>query len=92
MIHGPKPKDWSYTIPRKAKKEALRCAVLSKFNDNEIRVVEDLGLETPKTNPNVKTSDRATHKLFFGVSNEPINNFSIDLIITKTYNPIIKRP
>ena len=50
VIHGPKPKDWSYEIPRKAKKEALRCAVLSKFTDNEVSVIESINIgDKPKT-------------------------------------------
>lgn len=50
VIHGPKPKDWGYEMPRKAKKEALRSAVLSKFKDNEVKVIDSFNIgDTPKT-------------------------------------------
>lgn len=47
--HGPKPRDYSYAMPKKAKVEALRSALLSKFRDGEIVVAESFGLSAPKT-------------------------------------------
>jgi len=49
VTFGPKPRDYGYSLPRKALKEALRSAVLSKFRDDEIRLVEALSFETPST-------------------------------------------
>ena len=46
---GPKPRDYSYTIPKKAKKLALFSALASRVRDNELVVVEDLNFDTPKT-------------------------------------------
>src|SRR6476620_7665956 len=34
------PRDWSYRLPRKAIKLATRMALLSKFQDNQVTVVE----------------------------------------------------
>src|SRR2546429_6060445 len=46
---GPKPRDYSYHLPKKAVRAATRMAVLSKFQDNEAIVVDDLSLAEIKT-------------------------------------------
>lgn len=47
--HGPKVRDYVYQMPRRAKVEALRSALLSKFRDNEVAVVDSLVFDAPKT-------------------------------------------
>lgn len=46
---GPKPRDYSYAIPKKARKLALFSALTARVRDNELVVVEDLKLDTAKT-------------------------------------------
>jgi large subunit ribosomal protein L4 len=46
---GPKPRDYSYSLPKKAIRSATRMAILSKFIDNEAVVIDDLSLAAPKT-------------------------------------------
>src|SRR4051812_24076810 len=46
---GPKPRDYSYRMPKKAMRAATRMAVLSKLQDNEVVIVDDLAFEAPKT-------------------------------------------
>lgn len=46
---GPKPRDYSYRIPRKAKKNALRSALSMKLAEKMLLVVETLELKEPKT-------------------------------------------
>lgn len=36
VAHGPKPRDYSYSLPRKALKRALRLAVAGKIRDGEV--------------------------------------------------------
>src|SRR5437660_12305109 len=48
---GPKPRDYEYHLPKKAVRAATRMALLSKFQDNEAVVIDDLPLEAPKTKP-----------------------------------------
>lgn len=43
------PKDWSYRMPRKAVRLATRMALLSKFQDGEAIVVDQLVVDEPKT-------------------------------------------
>ncbi len=46
---GPKPRDYSYRLPKKAVRAATRMAILSKMKDNEALVIDDLGLNGIKT-------------------------------------------
>src|SRR6478752_7557002 len=46
---GPKPRDYSYALPKQALKAATRMAVLSKIRDNAAVVVDDFGLAAIKT-------------------------------------------
>src|SRR5580693_8705690 len=41
---GPKPRDYEYHHPKKVVRAATRMAILSKFQDNEAVVVDDLTL------------------------------------------------
>jgi large subunit ribosomal protein L4 len=46
---GPKPRDYSYALPKKALKLATRMAILSKIRDNAAVIVDDFGLAAIKT-------------------------------------------
>src|SRR5713226_9676615 len=46
---GPKPRDYEYHLPKKAVRAATRMAILSKFQDNEAVVVDELNLGEVKT-------------------------------------------
>ncbi|HHT9124554.1 MAG TPA: 50S ribosomal protein L4 [Candidatus Brocadiia bacterium] len=54
IVFGPKPRDYSYSIPKKAKKVALRSALLSRFVDNEVVVVDRLDFDSPSTKKMVR--------------------------------------
>jgi large subunit ribosomal protein L4 len=49
VIWGPKPRDFGYAMPVKARREALRSALLSKFKDDQVKVIDKLDFEAPKT-------------------------------------------
>lgn len=50
VVFGPHPRDYSYSIPKKAKRVALSSAWLAKFESKEIIVIEGFNLTTsPKT-------------------------------------------
>jgi large subunit ribosomal protein L4 len=46
---GPKPRDYSYSLPKKALRKATRMAVLAKLQDQEVILVDDLAFDAPKT-------------------------------------------
>lgn len=49
IIFGPKPRDYSYSVPKKVKKAALRSALSLKVSENKLFVLEDLSLPEVKT-------------------------------------------
>ena len=49
IIHGPQPRDYSYAMPRKALRAAVRSALLGKLLDGEVRALEGLALDAPST-------------------------------------------
>jgi len=46
---GPRPKDYSYEIPREAKKNALRSALAAKHAEKSLLILDDLKLKEAKT-------------------------------------------
>jgi large subunit ribosomal protein L4 len=46
---GPKPRDYEYHLPKKAVRAATRMAILSKLQDQEAVIVDDLSFTEPKT-------------------------------------------
>lgn len=75
-IFGPKPKDYTQKINKSARKEALRTALLAKFRDNEVVVLEDIKLDSPKT--------KTVAKLLSTISAP-----SRTLLVTKEYNEVV---
>ncbi|HHT9111686.1 MAG: 50S ribosomal protein L4 [Planctomycetes bacterium] len=49
VSHGPKPRDYSFAIPKKARRLALYTALSAKARDNELVVIDDLNFDIPKT-------------------------------------------
>ena len=44
-----RPKDWSYRLPKKAIRTATRQALLSKFRDDEVTLLQDFAISEPRT-------------------------------------------
>jgi large subunit ribosomal protein L4 len=53
-VFGPQPRDYSYRLPRKARREALLSALSLKNRDGKIIVLDKLELEEAKTKLMVK--------------------------------------
>jgi large subunit ribosomal protein L4 len=47
--HGPSPRDYSYSMPKKKRKAALRSALSMKLRDGQLIVVDSLELDEIKT-------------------------------------------
>lgn len=52
-VFGPKPRDYSYELPKKAKKNALKSAITSKIKENLLMVVDSLEIPSFKTKDGV---------------------------------------
>ena len=55
VAFAPKPRDYSYSLPKKVRRLAMKSALSSKVQDNEIIVLDALSLEAPKTKEMVNT-------------------------------------
>jgi large subunit ribosomal protein L4 len=49
IVHGPVPRDYSYSLPKKMMKGALRSALSAKVRDGELKVVQAFSLGDHKT-------------------------------------------
>lgn len=47
--HGPKPRDYSYTVPKKVKAAALRSAISTRASAGDMIVLDGLSFDAPKT-------------------------------------------
>lgn len=54
VIFGPKPKDFSYKVPKKVKKAALRSALTKKLEEKKLIVVDGFDLNEIKTKNFIK--------------------------------------
>ncbi len=48
-IHGPQPRDYSFKLNKKLKQLARKSALAHKAKDNQIVLLEDFQMESPKT-------------------------------------------
>src|SRR3989338_6178084 len=49
VVFGPRPRDYSYSMHRKARKVSLQSAILSKLEDNEVVLIDKLEFDSPST-------------------------------------------
>ena len=56
-IFGPKPRDFSYTIPKKAKRLALKTILSLKAQSDMLKIIEDFSIESGKTKELAKLLD-----------------------------------
>ena len=48
-VHGPLPRDWSYRLPKKMRRGALRSALSERFREENIIVLDEVSIENAKT-------------------------------------------
>lgn len=49
IVFGPKPRDYSYELPKNLKRVALREAIEGKLRDNELLLIDSIEIDKPKT-------------------------------------------
>jgi|YelNatPaOPRAMG01_1025707.scaffolds.fasta_scaffold15997_11 large subunit ribosomal protein L4 len=77
IVFGPHPRDYSFYLSKEERRNALRSALSAKLADGEIKVVEELKIEEPKT----KRMEEILRSL--GIEGENT------LIVTEERNPIV---
>lgn len=78
VAHGPRPRDYSYQIPKKMKKLSLYSSMARKLRDNEVVVVDQIKLDVPKT--------KGAAELL-----EKLNVKSSALLVTKNNDSVLTR-
>lgn len=72
--HTPKPRDYSYRLPRKVKRKALLSALSMKYSNNMLKVFDDFTFEEAKTKRMASFISRlkepTTRKIAFVVGKE----------------------
>ncbi|HYE65003.1 MAG TPA: 50S ribosomal protein L4 [Pyrinomonadaceae bacterium] len=53
--HGPQARDWSYNLPKKMRRGALRSVLSERLREGNLVLVDGFTLEQPKTKEFVKT-------------------------------------
>ena len=54
IVFAPKPRDYSYAVPKKVRRLALKSVLSAKVQDNEIIVLDKLEMPVPKTKEMIK--------------------------------------
>ncbi len=76
VTFGPRPRDYSYKLPKKVRRLALRMALSARLNEGNLVIVDQFNMDAPKT------------KEFVGV----MKNFDFDncLVVADTDNENIR--
>ena len=48
-VHGPQPRDWSYNLPKKMRRGALRSALSERLREGNLIIVDEIAFNGPKT-------------------------------------------
>ncbi len=54
-VHGPQPRDWSYKMPKKMRRGALRSALSERLREGNLIIIDEIALENAKTKNFVST-------------------------------------
>lgn len=55
VVFAPKPRDYSYSVPKKVKRLAFKSVLSAKVSDKEIIVLDELKFDAPRTKDMVAT-------------------------------------
>ena len=54
-VHGPQPRDWSYKLPKKMRRGALRSVLSERLREGNLIVIDEFSIEQPKTKEFIST-------------------------------------
>ncbi|MDR2601243.1 MAG: 50S ribosomal protein L4 [Spirochaetaceae bacterium] len=54
VVFGPKPRDFSYSMPKKAKRLALKTILSAKLKNESLKIIEDFTVESGRTKDLIK--------------------------------------
>ena len=75
VVFAPKPRDYSYSVPKKVKRLAMKSALTDKLQNNEIIVVDQLKFDAPKTKEmkNLLANIKADKKALIVMDSKDVN-------------------
>lgn len=75
VVFGPTPRSYSYKMPRKMRRLALRSALSAKVNEDVLTVVDNISLDAPKTKDFLAILENldADRKVLLVLENEDAN-------------------
>ena len=71
---GPHPRSYAFSMPRKQRRLAIKCALTSKLQDGELVILDAIDFETPKTKSVLKLMSD------FNVANKKILIVTADML------------
>jgi large subunit ribosomal protein L4 len=80
VIFGPKPRDYSYAMPRKAKRLAIKSILSLKAQSDALRIVEDFSVDSGKTKDlaailkNLGEGGKTVHRTVMILRGEEVND------------------
>src|SRR5690242_5608945 len=88
-VHGPRPRDYSYALPKKMVLGALRSALSAKLADAKLTVVDAWELETYKTKALRETLDKLKTNSALLVSHGENRNLALAGRTLKAISPFL---
>jgi large subunit ribosomal protein L4 len=76
---GPKPRDYSYKMPKKAKRNALKSALAMKFAEKQLMVLDRLEFKEPKTKEGVNFLKKLNIESALVIDNQENRNVFLSL-------------
>lgn len=74
---GPKPRDYSYLVPKKVRRGALRSALSMKVNEGKVWIIKDFELNEIKTSKALEILKRFDAEKALFVSQKELVNFEM---------------
>lgn len=76
---GPKPRDYSYKMPKKAKRNALKSALAMKYAEKQLMVLDSLEFKEPKTKEGVNFLKKLNIESALVIDNQENRNVFLSL-------------
>jgi large subunit ribosomal protein L4 len=83
---GPKPRDYSYAMPKKARRNAIKSVLSEKIRNDRLFVLDELKLDSKKTKDAIKTLSKFAFDKLLIVDNKD----NSDLMLSTRNIPHIK--
>ena len=73
-VHGPQPRDWSYQMPKKMRRGALRSALSERLREGNLLIIDEFSFKSVKT----KDFIVAVSGLALATSKKPVKTLIVD--------------